>query len=63
MGAQIAKANADGSFTHWVKDDGKYTTYAGPVKVTAPGVCINWGGDISTSTGRAQVLAGASHCG
>ncbi len=54
MSASIAKA----PFTHWIKDSGNYTTYAGPVKVTAPGVCINWGGSFD---GYGEG-AGASHC-
>lgn len=34
----------------WIQDPGSYTTYAGGVYVTAPGVCIDWGGGITSSS-------------
>lgn len=62
MYAQIAKQNADGNFTDYNTDEGKFAYYAGPVRVTAPGVCIDWGG-MMTSGGVAYVwFSGASHC-
>jgi hypothetical protein len=36
--------------TSWVKDSGNFTTYAGPVYVSAPGSCVDWGGTIGTAT-------------
>jgi hypothetical protein len=48
---------SDGKF---VSDVGLYSTYAGPVKVTAPGTCINWGGG---ETHYTYWYAGWSHCG
>jgi hypothetical protein len=32
-------------------DPRSYAYYAGPVKVTAPGTCITWGGDATASDG------------
>ncbi|WP_207916661.1 spore-associated protein A [Micromonospora sp. KC723] len=34
----------------WVKDSGNYTTYAGPVYVSATGSCVDWGGTIGTAS-------------
>ncbi|WP_207921183.1 spore-associated protein A [Micromonospora sp. KC721] len=34
----------------WVKDSGNYTTYAGPVYVSAAGSCVDWGGTIGTAS-------------
>ncbi|MFE9658064.1 spore-associated protein A [Micromonospora sp. NPDC006431] len=34
----------------WQKDSGNYTTYAGPVYVSAAGSCVDWGGTIGTAT-------------
>jgi hypothetical protein len=34
----------------WTKDSGNYTTYAGPVYVSAPGSCVDWGGTIGTAS-------------
>jgi hypothetical protein len=31
-------------------DSGSYAYYAGPVKVSAPGVCVRWGGSVGSST-------------
>ena len=39
----------DGSDMH--RDDGNYQYYAGPVRLYAPGKCINWGGFVQTTTG------------
>ena len=33
--------------TTWNQDPGNFTTYAGPVYVSAPHHCIDWGGSIS----------------
>ncbi|WP_062346485.1 hypothetical protein [Herbidospora yilanensis] len=39
--------------TTWLKDSGNFTTYAGPVYLSAPGSCVDWGGTIGThSVGR-----------
>lgn len=34
----------------WVRDSGNYTTYAGPVYVSAAGSCVDWGGTIGTAS-------------
>lgn len=36
--------------TKWIADSGNYTTYAGPVYVSAPGSCVDWGGTIGTAS-------------
>ncbi|TDC85446.1 spore-associated protein A [Micromonospora sp. KC606] len=43
----------------WVKDSGNYTTYAGPVYVSAAGSCVDWGGTIGTAS-RTRT---ATNCG
>ncbi|WDZ86001.1 hypothetical protein [Micromonospora cathayae] len=42
MSASVSLAGAP-----WITDSGNYTTYAGPVYVSAPGRCIDWGGSIN----------------
>ena len=34
----------------WAKDSGNFTTYAGPVYVSAAGSCVDWGGTIGTAS-------------
>lgn len=34
----------------YVKDSGNFTTYAGPVYVSAAGSCVDWGRTIGTAT-------------
>ncbi|MCP3012757.1 spore-associated protein A [Nocardiopsis dassonvillei] len=34
----------------WKRDSGDYTTYAGPVYLSAAGRCVDWGGTIGTIT-------------
>jgi hypothetical protein len=34
----------------WKSDPGNFTSYAGPVYVSARDKCIDWGGEIGTST-------------
>lgn len=34
----------------WVKQSDDFTTYAGPVYVSAAGSCVDWGGTIGTAT-------------
>ncbi|MGB3438836.1 MAG: hypothetical protein WBA97_08805 [Actinophytocola sp.] len=47
-----------------VEDAGSYTTYAGPVKVSAAGSCILWGGAIADGNGRIYGYESPwSHCG
>ena len=41
-------------------DQGLFTSYAGPVKVQAPGACIKWGG---SAKGSSVWYSGWSHCG
>ncbi|MFJ8577216.1 spore-associated protein A [Micromonospora sp. NPDC093277] len=45
--------------TTWVKDVGNYTTYAGPVYVSAAGSCVDWKGTIGTAT----VSRNGTNCG
>lgn len=54
MNAFVKRSSA----TVWNQDPGNYTTYAGPVYVYAPGVCIDWGGEINGS----GVAVFNSHC-
>ncbi|MEV0404662.1 hypothetical protein [Actinoallomurus sp. NPDC050550] len=42
-------------------DVGKYSTYAGPIKVNAPHDCIDWGG--ASDPGWNVWVSGYSHCG
>ncbi|MFL1378431.1 spore-associated protein A [Nocardiopsis protaetiae] len=34
----------------WKSDPGNFTTYAGPVYLSAAGRCVDWGGTIGTAT-------------
>ncbi|WP_406319485.1 spore-associated protein A [Streptosporangium sp. NBC_01639] len=43
----------------WVADPGNYSTYAGPVKLSAKGQCIQWGGNY----GSTQYTSPSEHCG
>ncbi|MFJ1708008.1 spore-associated protein A [Kitasatospora sp. NPDC088346] len=43
----------------WIGDYGQFTTYAGPVYVSAAGTCIDWGGEIET----VYVYRQNVHCG
>ncbi|MEV0274685.1 MAG: M23 family metallopeptidase [Hamadaea sp.] len=40
-------------------DSGSFSYYAGPVKRSAPGVCVKWGG----SVGSTSYTSGFEHCG
>lgn len=47
-----------------VEDAGTYSSYAGPVKVNAPGVCITFSGMISDGNGRLYGYESPwGHCG
>ncbi|WP_062440168.1 hypothetical protein [Herbidospora daliensis] len=37
--------------TTWFEDSGTFTTYAGPVHLSAPGSCVDWGGTFGTHSG------------
>ncbi|MER5418222.1 spore-associated protein A [Streptosporangium roseum] len=41
------------------QDGGKFSTYAGPVKGSAPGKCIRWGGTYGTT----NYISPWEHCG
>lgn len=41
------------------KDSGNFSYYAGPVKKSAPGTCVKWGGSVGSTTWT----SGWSHCG
>ncbi|WP_330460504.1 spore-associated protein A [Streptomyces sp. NBC_00820] len=57
IGISAWVSRADG--TGYDSDGGQYTTYAGPVYVSAPGTCINWGGTFNESSDYRV----NSHCG
>lgn len=59
MLAAIAKN--DNGLYNFIDDRGEYTNYAGPVKVSAKGVCIDWGG--ASDPGWNVWYKGPSHCG
>ncbi|MEW2546901.1 spore-associated protein A [Streptomyces sp. NPDC047002] len=49
-----------GSHTRDVVDEGNYTTYAGPVYLSAPGQCVSWRGEIAgTVAGKNQTNCAA----
>ena len=57
--AQVGIYGADGA----AFDGGYYSTYAGPVRVTAPGKCIDWTGAEIISGHEYWWDSGKSHCG
>jgi hypothetical protein len=61
--AAIAKQDSDGSFRDYKNNDGSFTTYAGPVKVSAAGRCIDWGGGAHVNGVWTVWMSGPSHCG
>jgi hypothetical protein len=61
--AAIARQDSDGSFRDYKNDDDRFTTYAGPVKVSAAGRCIDWGGGVTISGVWTVWYSGPSHCG
>jgi hypothetical protein len=56
MDANISKQGS----SSWVDDYNKYAYYAGPVKVTAPGTCVKWGG---YADGVPSWVSDWTHCG
>jgi hypothetical protein len=47
-----------------VNDSGDYAYYAGPVKMSAPGVCIRWGGEATAGDGDIlDYQSKYEHCG
>ena len=63
MLAAIARQDSDGSFHDYRNNEGRFTTYAGPVKVSAAGRCIDWGGGVMISGVWTVWYSNASHCG
>ncbi|WP_326826842.1 spore-associated protein A [Streptosporangium sp. NBC_01756] len=53
-----AVMRVEGSTT-WGQDPGNFSTYAGPVKISAKGQCIQWGGIY----GSAYYTSPFEHCG
>ncbi|WP_197039018.1 spore-associated protein A [Herbidospora cretacea] len=45
--------------TKWVKQSDDFTTYAGPVYLSAAGSCVDWGGTIGTQS----VSRNGTNCG
>ncbi|MBP2321622.1 hypothetical protein JOF56_002007 [Kibdelosporangium banguiense] len=62
MLASIAKQDANGNFGDYKHNDGNFTTYAGPVKVSASGRCIDWGGAATINGVYTLWMSGPSHC-
>lgn len=54
MGAYLARQGGPAT-----SDTGNYSYYAGPVKVSARGTCVKWGG----TYGSGSWTSGWSHCG
>ncbi|MFJ2034340.1 spore-associated protein A [Streptosporangium sp. NPDC087985] len=47
-----------------IDDTDFYMSYAGPVKVSAPGTCVSWGGVASNGAGGGDSWqSGWTHCG
>ncbi|GAA4957037.1 hypothetical protein GCM10023224_48630 [Streptomonospora halophila] len=42
---------SDSPYGEMIVDSGDYTTYAGPVKWSLPGRCVDWGGYIDGASG------------
>ncbi|MCO6007479.1 hypothetical protein NE236_21100 [Actinoallomurus purpureus] len=61
--AFIAKENSSGVITGYIYDDKNYAFYAGPVKINAPGTCIDWGGGVPINGDFTIWTDPFSHCG
>lgn len=60
-----ARIRANFKAPGWSIDSGSYKYYAGPVKVKAPGTCIQWGGAFDPGNKNPGLgwSSGWSHCG
>ncbi|MFB9831059.1 hypothetical protein [Actinoallomurus acaciae] len=61
--AYIAKETLPGVISGYKADDGNYAFYSGPVKINAPGTCIDWGGGVPINGVFIQWNDAFSHCG
>ncbi|WP_221217309.1 acetyltransferase [Streptomyces sp. 840.1] len=55
--------DVDGDGKEQVKDQGRYSSYAGPVRLAAGSHCVKWGGLIETAAGTYTYTSPWSHCG
>lgn len=55
--------DVDGDGKEQVKDQGRYSSYAGPVRLAAGSHCVKWGGMIETGAGTYAYTSPWSHCG
>ncbi|MFD7429519.1 acetyltransferase [Streptomyces sp. NPDC059814] len=55
--------DVDGDGKEQVKDQGKYSSYAGPVRLAAGTHCVKWGGLIEVGGGTYSYTSPWSHCG
>ncbi|REE94747.1 spore-associated protein A [Thermomonospora umbrina] len=59
MKAQIKRSRD----SQWIRDEGYYTQYAGPVYVYAPSECIDWGGSVWPDPTVHVWVRWDDHCG
>ncbi|MEV0783572.1 acetyltransferase [Streptomyces sp. NPDC050423] len=55
--------DVDGDGKEQAKDQGTYSSYAGPVRLAAGTHCVKWGGMIETRAGTYSYTSPWSHCG
>ncbi|MFF1924618.1 acetyltransferase [Streptomyces sp. NPDC058221] len=55
--------DVDGDGKEQVKDQGTYSSYAGPVRLAAGSHCVKWGGLIEKGDGTYAYTSPWSHCG
>ncbi|MFJ8825796.1 spore-associated protein A [Streptomyces sp. NPDC102467] len=56
-------ARVEVSGGNWQEDEGRYSSYAGPVYVYAAGKCIDWGGYVSPASSALTDIRWNDHCG
>lgn len=55
--------DADGDGKGQTKDQGTYSSYAGPVRLAAGSRCVKWGGMIEAGVGTYTYTSPWEHCG
>ncbi|MEU0832798.1 acetyltransferase [Streptomyces sp. NPDC005969] len=55
--------DVDGDGKGQAKDQGTYSSYAGPVRLAAGGRCVKWGGMIEAGVGTYTYTSPWEHCG
>ncbi|MGW1059724.1 hypothetical protein [Micromonospora rubida] len=58
---QFMSAMVERSGANWVRDEGTYSQYAGPVYAYAPNDCVDWGGIVGDKYIR--MIEWDDHCG